>query len=160
MLRAERVGREGHWPRALARGTVTLAYDERHRRRLRLITDEGEEFLLDLPRAAVLEDGDGLALSDGGWIAVKAAPERLIEVTAERPHLLLRLAWHLGNRHLPAQIMIDRILIREDHVIADMLRGLGALLRAVEASFTPERGAYDGGHDHHHPGDGHGHGHD
>jgi urease accessory protein len=149
MLRVERVERAGHWPRHNARESVTLAYDERHRRRLRLFTDAGEPFLLDLPRTTVLEDGDGLALSDGRWIAVTAAPERLAEVTAAHPDLLLRLAWHLGNRHLPTQLEAARILIREDHVIVDMLRGLGATIRPVEAPFTPERGAYEGAPGHH-----------
>jgi len=138
-------------------GSVTLAYDDRHRRRLRLTTDAGEPFLLDLPRPVVLDDGDGLWLDDGRWIAVHAAPEALIEVTAPEAGLLSRLAWHLGNRHLPARIEPDRILIRRDHVIADMLSQLGATIRLIEAPFTPERGAYDGGaahgdhgHDHHH----------
>jgi urease accessory protein len=161
MERAIRIEHEGNWPRASARGTVTLDYDARHRRRFRLVSDDGEEFLLDLPRATVLEDGDGLALSDGGWIGVTAAPERLLEVTAGSAHLLLRLAWHLGNRHLPTEISAERILIREDHVIAEMLHGLGATLRRIEAPFTPERGAYDAalphGHDHEH---GHAHHHD
>src|SRR6185437_10424060 len=108
-------------------------------------------FLLDLPRAGVLEEGDGIALSDGSWLAVKAAPEALIEVTAPTPELLVRLAWHLGNRHLPAQIEAERILIRDDHVIAHMLEGLGARLRPIQAPFTPERGAYHGeGHVHDH----------
>jgi urease accessory protein len=150
MLRASHVERAGQWPSGAARGTVTLGYDDRHRRRLRLTSDEGEAFLLDLPRAGVLEEGDGIALSDGTWLRVKAAPEALLEVTAASPALLLRLAWHLGNRHLPAQIEAHRILIRDDHVIAAMLEGLGARLARIEAPFTPERGAYAGEHDHSH----------
>ncbi|HEX7968809.1 MAG TPA: urease accessory protein UreE, partial [Stellaceae bacterium] len=126
MLRAERIERAAHWPRERARGVVTLAYDDRHRRRLRLASDAGEPFLLDLPQAGVLEEGDGLALSDGTWFAVKAAPEALLEVTAPGRDLLMRIAWHIGNRHLPAQIEESRILIRDDHVIAAMLEGLGA----------------------------------
>ena len=152
MLRAERIERSGHWPRERARSTVTLGYDDRHRRRLRLTSDAGEAFLLDLPQASVLQDGDGLALSDGSWFAVKAAPEALIEVTAPTPELLARLAWHIGNRHLPAQIEAQCILIRDDHVIAAMLEGLGAKLRCIAAPFAPERGAYDSHghrHDHH-----------
>jgi urease accessory protein len=156
MLRATRLAHADHWPSAEARGTVTLAFDDRHRRRLRLATDAGEPFLLDLPRAEALEEGDGLALSDGSWLRVKAAPEALIEVTAASPALLLRLAWHLGNRHLPAQIEPDRILIRDDHVIAAMLEGLGARLRRLDAPFSPERGAYHDGHAHAH----HDHDHD
>jgi urease accessory protein len=157
MLRASRIEHAGHWPDAEARGTVTLAYDDRYRRRLRLASDEGDPFLLDLPRAEALEEGDGLALSDGSWLRVKAAPEALIEVTAASPALLLRLAWHLGNRHLAAQIEPDRILIRDDHVIAAMLEGLGARLRRLDAPFSPERGAYHGEHAHAH---GHDHDHD
>jgi len=154
MLRAERVERAGRWPRDEARGTVTLGYDDRHRRRLQLATDAGEAFLLDLPRAGLLGEGDGLALSDGTWLAVRAAPEALLEVTAATPELLARLAWHIGNRHLPAQIERGRLLIRDDHVIAAMLEGLGATLRRLDAPFSPEPGAYDAapahGHHHHH----------
>jgi urease accessory protein len=147
MLRATRIEHAGHWPRQESRGTVTLAYDDRHRRRLRLVTDAGEAFLLDLPQASVLAEGDGLALSDGTWLAVKAAPEALIEVTAGDAALLPRLAWHIGNRHLAAQLEEGRILIRDDPVIAAMLEGLGARLRRVTAPFAPERGAY-AQHDH------------
>ncbi len=150
MQSARRAERAGHWPESRAAGAVTLAYDDRHRRRVRLATDAGEEFLLDLPRALSLEDGDGLQLEDGRWIAVHAAPEALIEVTSADPTLLTRLAWHLGNRHLPARIEPRRILIRRDHVIADMLSKLGATLRLIEAPFTPERGAYDEGPGHTH----------
>lgn len=153
MLRAERIERAGDWPLERARGTVTLGYDDRHRRRLRLASDVGEPFLLDLPQARILDEGDGLALSDGTWFAVKAAPEALLEVTAASAASLLRIAWHIGNRHLPAQIEASRILIRDDHVIATMLEGLGARVRPIEAPFTPERGAYDtmaGHHRHDH----------
>jgi urease accessory protein len=152
MLRADRVAHVGEWPREHARGTVTLTFDDRHRRRLRLTSDAGEPFLLDLSRAAVLEEGDGLALSDGTWLAVKAAPEALLEITAE-PSLLARLAWHLGNRHLPAQIDAQRIRIRDDHVIADMIERLGGRVQRISAPFTPEAGAYDAAppaHEHHH----------
>jgi urease accessory protein len=156
MHRAVRAERAGHWPEARSAGSITLAYDDRHRRRLRLETDLGETFLLDLAEAMALDDGDGLQLDDGRWLAVRAAPEALIEVTAA-PALLPRLAWHLGNRHLPARIEPHRILIRRDHVIADMLSKLGATLRFIEAPFTPERGAYDEGHGHSHD---HAHHHD
>jgi urease accessory protein len=128
---------------------VTLAYDDRHRRRLRLESDAGESFLLDLAETGVLEEGDGLALSDGTWLAVKAKPEPLIEVTAADPAALARLAWHLGNRHLPVAIDGTRLLIRDDRVIAAMLEGLGARLRRIEAPFSPERGAYHAAAHHH-----------
>jgi urease accessory protein len=150
MLSACHLARAGDWPAAEARDSVTLPYHDRHRRRLGLTSDAGEPFLLDLPRADVLGAGDGLQLSDGRWLLVKAAPEALIEVTAADPELLLRLAWHLGNRHLPVQIEQSRILIREDHVIAAMLEGLGARLRRLSAPFTPERGAYAGAPAQHH----------
>ena len=143
MRRALRVIRAGAWPHEKGSGTVTLGFDDRYRRRLRLATDAGETFLLDLPHASVLEDGDGLALDDGGWLAVRAAPEPLLEIRAATAEQLARLAWHIGNRHIAAQMLADRILIRVDAVIEEMLRGLGATLRRIEAPFTPERGAYD-----------------
>ena len=150
MLRATRLERAGHWPRAKMRGTVTLAYDDRHRRRLRLETDAGDAFLLDLPRAALLDAGDGLALDDGSWIEVCPALERLIEVRAAPGDQLARIAWHVGNRHVPAQSCGDHLLLREDAVIIDMLSGLGAIFRRVEAPFTPERGAYEAAAHHAH----------
>ena len=151
MRRATRIEKAGRWPADEARGSVTLPFDDRHRRRIRLRGDDGAEFLLDLPEATVLADGDGLALDNGGWLTVRAAPEPLMEVTAHTPEQLARLAWHIGNRHLQAQIERDRILVREDAVIADMLVGLGANVHRVMAPFSPEGGAYDG----HMPGYGH-----
>lgn len=166
--RAIAVHPAGAWPPEAARDSVTLGFDDRHRRRRRYTGERGLAFLLDLPEATVLRDGDGLALEDGGFVAVYAAPEPLIEVTADSPGRLMRIAWHLGNRHLPAEIAADRILIRDDHVIRRMLEGLGATLRQVEAPFNPEGGAY-GEHNHrpshphddrhHHHGDGHHHHH-
>ena len=154
MLRATHIIPAGNWT---ARDTVTLAFDDRFRRRLRLVGDHGTEFLLDLAEAAVLRDGDGLKLEDGGLIAVRAADEDLIEITGDN---LARIAWHIGNRHLPAEIGPRRILIRDDHVIVDMLKGLGAQVRRVRAPFNPEGGAYgEHNHDPSHP-HAHGHGHD
>jgi len=147
MRRAAKVMSAGAWPQAERADSITLIYDDRYRRRLRLLGDGGTDFLLDLPEPVVLRDGDGLALDDGGYVMVKAADETLIEIRAKDPALFVRLAWHLGNRHLPAQIEADRILIRDDHVIVDMLRGLGAEVRAVSAPFNPEGGAY-GQHNH------------
>jgi urease accessory protein len=158
--RATKVEPAGHWPAAEARDTLTLDYDDRHRRRRRYTAEGGLAFLLDLPEAAVLRDGDGLALEGGGYVLVRAASEPLVEVTAEAPAQLARLAWHLGNRHLPARIEAGRLLIRDDHVIVDMLRRLGAAVRRVSEPFDPEGGAYGehnrqpshphGHHDHHH----------
>ncbi|MFN4165427.1 MAG: urease accessory protein UreE [Ferrovibrio sp.] len=147
MFRATSVIPAGHWPASERKATVTLAHHDRHRRRIRLNADDGTGFLLDLPEAMLLRDGDGLKLEQGGYVEVKAAIEPLVEVRAASPQLLARLAWHLGNRHLPAAIHADRILIRDDHVIVDMLKGLGAQVQAVEAPFDPEGGAY-GQHNH------------
>jgi urease accessory protein len=106
--------------------------------------------LLDLPHAVRLRDGDGLELEDGGVVRVRARPESLLEITASDHDLLLRIAWHLGNRHLPVQFMGQRIHIRADHVIADMVMQLGGQVRAVAAPFDPEAGAYAAGGDSHH----------
>ena len=158
MLRAIQVLKAGSWQAAPV-DRITLSYDERHRRRLRFIAEAGTEFLLDLPRTTVLRSGDGLRLEDGRVILVAAAKEPLLEVTAADPDQLARLAWHIGNRHLPAQIATGRILLREDGVIEDMLRGLGAAVRHVAEPFTPEPGAYDNSHSLlFAPAHGHGHG--
>jgi urease accessory protein len=150
LKRATRSAPAGAWPAGQAIDTVTLTYDDRHRRRVRLTTDGGTDVLLDLPRAAILGDGDGLHLDGSGWIGVHAAVEDVIEVTADAPDDLARFAWHIGNRHCPAQVQGGRILIRADHVMAEMLRGLGAVLQPRRAPFTPESGAYAGGHGHSH----------
>ena len=126
---------------------VVLDYDGRHRRRIVLTGVSGARYLLDLPEATHLKDGDGLVLSAGGVIQVGAKAEPLLEVTAHAPADLLRLAWHIGNRHLAAQVFADHILIRRDHVIAHMLEHQGATVLEVEAPFDPEGGAY---HDHAH----------
>ena len=122
---------------------VTLDYDGRHRRRIVMIGATGREYMLDLAGATHLRDGDGLKLADGGVVKVIARPEPLHEVRAATPEALIRLAWHIGNRHLAAAVAADHILIRHDHVIAHMLEHLGAQLREVEAPFDPEGGAYD-----------------
>jgi urease accessory protein len=154
LKRATHAERSGNWPREAAAGTVTLAYDDRYRRRLRLAADGGEAFLLDLDRATLLCDGDGLRLDDGSWIAVAAAPEDVIDAYGDTPRATARLAWHLGNRHLPVQILDDGgIRFRYDHVIEKMVQGLGGGTARKQAPFTPEGGAYEGG------GHGHVHGH-
>jgi urease accessory protein len=128
---------------------VVLDYDGRHRRRIVLTAQSGAEYLLDLAAAAHLRDGDGLVLAGGGILLVVAKREPLLEVRAANSEALIRLAWHIGNRHLAAQVHADRILIRRDHVIAHMLEHQGATVRAVEEAFDPEGGAYqDHGHDH------------
>ena len=166
MRRAVSVLGAGSWDPSAATATVTLDYDARHRRRFRHRSDDGSDLLLDLKRAQLLNDGDGLLLDDGGMVRVVAAAEPLLEVTPGPAANLGRLAYHLGNRHLPVQLGSERILIRVDHVIAEMVVGLGGQIREVTEAFTPEPGAYDGAerpasaghadHGHHH----HGHDHD
>jgi urease accessory protein len=172
-IRAVAVHAAGSWPLDAAADHIQLTHDERHRRRFRFTARGGTDFLLDLPQAISLRHGDGLELSDGRFIAVEAANEDLMEVTAADATALLRLAWHIGNRHLPAELAEHCIRLRDDHVIADMLHGLGATVRHVRVPFMPEGGAYAGhgaaqehhhhhGHDHghRHPGgEHHGHGH-
>jgi urease accessory protein len=164
--RATRVAPAGTWPEDQARDTVMVDFDDRYRRRRLYSGQGGLAFLLDLPEAQVLKEGDGLALASGGFVRVKAAPEPLVAVTGRDAGHLLRLAWHLGNRHLPAEIAEGRILIRHDHVIVQMLQGLGATVEAVNAPFNPEGGAYGDhghapshGHGHHHHGHDHHHDH-
>ncbi|MFZ4405882.1 MAG: urease accessory protein UreE [Paracraurococcus sp.] len=163
--RATRVLPKGGWIERTAKHVVTLDFDDRFRRRRRYVAASGFAFLLDLEDAVPLRDGDGLLLEAGGVILVRAAPEPLVEVRATTPERLMRLAWHLGNRHLPTEIQADRLLIRDDHVIVAMLRGLGAELQKVDAPFNPEGGAYGehnrqpGHHHHHHHGDDHDHHH-
>jgi urease accessory protein len=148
----------GHWPKEKAEGSLTLDFDARHRRRIRLITDQGEDVLLDLPKAVAMADGDALQLEDGRLLKVRAAAETVVEVRHKEPNQLMRLAWHLGNRHLPTEIRDQVLRIRPDHVIEEMLHRFGAELVKVQASFQPEGGAYsDDGHDHNHDHSGHHH---
>jgi len=145
----------GHWPRTQASGSITLVFDDRFRRRIRLKTDQGEDLLLDLEHAERLEDGDGLKLESGGFVEVRAAEEDLLEIKCDSPRALARVAWHLGNRHLPTEIHGSALRIRPDHVIEAMARGLGAAVAHVRAPFRPEGGAY--AHGASHPGHGHQH---
>src|SRR5215467_564287 len=148
----------GHWPKEKAVGTLTLDFEERHRRRIRLTTDQGEDILLDLPKAVAMADGDGLQLDDGAWLTIIAASESLVEVRHKDRHQLMRLAWHLGNRHLPTEIREDALRIRPDHVIEEMLQGFGAAVDKVKEAFQPEGGAYGASHNHgHHHHDDHDH---
>src|SRR5262245_2370325 len=134
--------RAGEWPEELAAGSLTLEFDDRHRRRTRLVTDQGDDVLLDLPSAIAMGDRDGLQLDDGRWLVVRAAAEPVVHITQPDPGRLVRLAWQLGDRHVPAEIDSRDLRIRPDHVIEDMLRGFGATLVKLEAAFHPEGGAY------------------
>ena len=143
LIRAVEVLSPGKWSSESAVDRLVLTFDDRYRRRLRYVALGGTAFLLDLPRTTLLRAGEGLRLEDGRVIAVEALPEQLAEVTAADTATLMRLTWHIGNRHLPAQLEPRRILIRDDAVIVNMLVGLGATVRPVEEPFNPEPGAYD-----------------
>jgi urease accessory protein len=150
--------RAGAWRAAEAIDRVVLDADERYRRRIAMTGERGTKFLLDLSEATALRDGDGLLLDDGTFIAVAAKPEPLVEVigtaAVDGAKVLARLAWHLGNRHTEVQIVGDRLRMRRDHVLEEMLTGLGASLIPIEAPFEPERGAYEHGHRDEHGGRG------
>jgi urease accessory protein len=156
MLRATAVVRKAAVKPDRVADTVVLDHEGRHRRRVALKGEGGLDFLLDLDKAAALADGDAVRLEDGRLVAVRAAPQALLEIRAENPLRLMRVAWHIGNRHTPAEIGADAIWIEDDHVLAEMVRGQGCTATPVLRPFRPERGAYepDCGHDH-----GHDHGH-
>jgi urease accessory protein len=164
-MRASEVLPAATWDAGREVDAVLLDYDRRFRRRILLTTQAGREVLLDLPQAVRLGHGDGILLDDGGVVRVIARPEALLEIHAHDEGDLVRIAWHLGNRHLPVQIAGDRIRIRFDHVIEDMVERLGGHVDHIEAAFDPEAGAYGGGHHHHqhhhdeNDDDGHGHSH-
>lgn len=149
--RATSVLRAGEAGLAEVAGRAVLAHDERHLRRRALPLENGERILVDLAEPVALGQGDRLVLEDGRQIEIAAADEEVLEVPARDAVHLAELAWHIGNRHLAAAISADRILILRDHVIKDMLEGLGATAREITAPFEPLRGAYSGhGHDHGH----------
>jgi urease accessory protein len=168
MIRATKVLGQHRWTQSAA-DTVVLDFDDRHRRRMAMTGTRGLEFLLDLENAVALRGGDALVLEDGRLIEVVAAAEPLVEIRGADPLHLVRVAWHLGNRHLPTQIMPKGLRIRRDHVIEAMVKGLGARIIEIEAPFDPEGGAYaqaahdhvahDHGHHGHHHHDDHAHHH-
>lgn len=134
--------------------TIALAHDQRHLRRKLLHLDNDDVVMLDLKEAVMLADGDLLVLDTGEHVRIAAIPEALYDIRPRDPLHLIELAWHLGNRHLAAEIRQDRILIQRDTVIKAMLEGLGATVAEITEPFQPMRGAYHGGHSH-----GHGHSH-
>jgi urease accessory protein len=142
MRRAYSVRQAGQWDNAAAIDRVVLDASERHRRRVVLTAERGTTLLLDLPHATALRDGDGLVLDDGAVVGVIGKPEPLLEIAAADACGLARLAWHLGNRHVEVQVVGERLRIRRDHVLAEMLEHLGARVTAIEAPFDPESGAY------------------
>lgn len=161
-MRSERFLSAGEWDASREVDSVLIDFDRRHRRRFLVQTEGGREVLLDLPQAVRLRDGDGLLLDEGGVVRVRARPEPLLEIHAHGDSELVRIAWHLGNRHLPVQVIGDRLRIRADHVIESMIEQLGGHVDKIEAPFDPEAGAYAGGHHHHHNVEeaGHHHSHD
>lgn len=173
MQRATDVLRRGNFDPADATATITLDREQRYRRRVVLATDAGAEFLLDLPEATYLAEGDAVQ-GEAGLIIIKAAAEPLLEIHAHGPRALARIAWHIGNRHIAAEVTDSAIYIQPDHVLEEMIRGLGGHVHHVSRPFEPEGGAYGGhtslqhghshgGHSHSHEHDhdhGHGHSHD
>jgi urease accessory protein len=150
MKRGWAVRRAGFWNPATAIDRVVLDAGDRHRRRIMLKGDRGEDFLLDLDEAVALRDGDGIMLEDGSIVLVAGQAEPLAEVAVRTPLALVQLAWHLGNRHTDVQVVGGRLRFRRDHVLEEMAAGLGGAVTTIEAPFDPEAGAPHGdrGHDH------------
>ena len=152
MKRVSGIKPAGGWDAARAADFVVLDAQDRHRRRVVFVGEHGATYLLDLPRPAQLRDGDALVIEDGTLVRIAGKAEPLVEIAAADAHELARLAWHIGNRHTDIQFMPERFRIRRDHVLEEMLRGLGARVTPLEAPFDPEPAAPHGGehhHDHH-----------
>lgn len=132
--------------------TVSMDYQTRYFRRRKVTTDQGPVLLIDAAEARSYSDGETVLAADGTALTIRAAAEPLAAVTGPN---LARLAWHIGNRHTPCEVQSDRLLIQRDHVLEDMLRGLGAEVAHVTEPFQPEGGAYGHGRTH-----GHSHSHD
>lgn len=165
MLRATKIIRKAALGGRIAIDTITLDRQARHRRRVLLTTDRGHEVMLDLPDATYMAHGDALETENGAFIKIVAAPEALLEIHVHGPIELARIAWHIGNRHTPAEITQDAIYIQPDHVLEEMVMGLGAHVHPVMRPFEPEGGAYGGkgplneSHHGHSHGSGHGQAH-
>ena len=136
------------------KGRLELPFELRQKSRFRTHLVSGEEAAVMLPRGDVLRGGDLLVCSDGRIVEVVASPEKVVNVECAGPTELARAAYHLGNRHVAVQVGEGYLRLAADHVLEDMLRGLGAKLTTLEAPFEPEAGAYGGGHSHEE--DGHG----
>jgi len=146
-MRAIKVLAAGQRDSAAAVDRVLLDADDRQRRRIVLTGEKGTKVLLDFPSPVMLRDGDALELEDGSLIVVAGRAESLIEVSANTPLDFVRLAWHIGNRHTDIQFSDKSFRIRLDHVLEQMVKGLGGVTKAVKAPFDPEPAA---AHDHHH----------
>ena len=133
---------KGSWNGASV-ASVTLAFNDRHRRRIRMYDDSGDLFLLNLSDAMLLAEGDGLELDNGNIIAVRAAPEPVADIYCKNAMHLARIAWHIGNRHTAIQLLDDSSLrISDDSVLVNMVEGLSAKVKRHSAPFQPEPGAY------------------
>jgi urease accessory protein len=148
MHRVSSINPAGQWNATSAADRVVLDAGDRNRRRIVLTGEKGTEFLLDVAKPVSLRDGDGLVLDDGSIVLVTGQPEPLIEISAGSALDAVRLAWHLGNRHTDVQVIGDKLRIRRDHVLEDMLRGLGAKLTSLDVPFDPEPASPSHGHDH------------
>jgi urease accessory protein len=157
-MRVTEIFPAGSWDGTREADQVLIDYDRRFRRRILLTAVSGAEVLIDLPQAVRLRDGDGLA-TEAGIVCVKAQDEEIMDIHAHDTNELVRIAWHLGNRHLPVQLLGTHIRIRADHVIGEMVEGLGGHVDLIQAPFDPEAGAYAGSapHHHHHDDDDHHH---
>ena len=150
MRRVIRHHHHGEWPQDKASSALSLSWEDRHRRRIVLKDDKGHDFLLDLPKAIQMSEGDGLETDDGDWIMIHALEEDVAEVSGHSAQEIARIAWHIGNRHQPLQFLDDgRLRLPWDHVLVAMIEGLGAHVTRTKASFHPEKGAYDQGHSSH-----------
>lgn len=129
---------------------LILTFQQREKSRLKAQLSSGEEIGLFLPRGSVLKAGDVIASDEGDQVRILAAEESVSTVTTETPHLLLRIAYHLGNRHVPLQVESSWLRYCHDHVLDDMVRLIGGNVMVEKAPLQPESGAYGGGHHHHH----------
>ena len=151
MRRATSIVGSGNLPADNVLGTVTLCFEDRFRRRKKMTDDSGIDFLLDLADAVQLEEGDALLLEDGSVIEVKAAEEEVLDIYCNNKAQTARIAWHIGNRHTPVQVLKDgNLRIIYDHALREMVEGLGARTENKYAPFSPEQGAYAGAHSHDH----------
>lgn len=142
MKRAVEIKVAGGWNCGEAVDRIVLDADDRQRRRIVLTAEKGTTFLIDFAEPVTLRDGDGLLLDDGAMVLVAGAAEPLVELRADTPLAFVQLAWHLGNRHTDVQFVGGALRIRRDHVLEEMVRGLGATVTVMEAPFDPEPGAH------------------
>lgn len=148
-LRVFTIRPAGSFAAADAIDRVVLDAGDRQRRRIVLTGEIGTKLLLDFEKPVTLRDGDGLVLEDGSIVIVTGQAERLVEISAKAAPDFVRLAWHIGNRHTDVQFIDKAFRIRCDHVLEEMVKGLGATTTALEAPFDPEPAVPHGGHHHH-----------